>query len=594
MPFICQSSILTIRGIYVLFSSNVLIKPKIQRKKCWTLKDVDNKGITNNYDFIKFIIKIKNSVNPILFVEKNVNNETVKLVIDGNNRINAILRFILYPLELFTELIHKEFTDEFKKKIKNISLDTILKYRNFGSFCENTLRDSSLLEKNLKKFKNINLDVYDIFQQLQENLNDYDFMNIQIPISIFQNINEKEISEIYESVNQGGIKLTRQEILASSTSFNTYTHTELHMFNQFISEINSWYDISNNNEILKIENTMNSIDYKIENNRMNLFEILLSLQIILHDKYSSNLKLLDPPGKNKALDLIFKLYELIYKDFTTYNSELNKFIEKIINIFELIKKLYINYIFNNTINFSQISTYKSSLTNNSKIIIILKCYYNYEKIINEDKTFINNILKIIVFNEILTTADKDLKKEFNDHCLSYSKTRFLDKYAKDIKENKEEVKAVSDNIFKELFDKIIKLQLNESNSKQSRKCLNKFKIITMSLYFHKCVPQYLHHKKKNNEHIIPFSSDKNNNCIDLDRLGNLILIDEQTNQKKSDKIIDNEFIKKYNLHYYNYPDDKVYKEIISLDKKILSKEKFNTMCIERENKYINEILKLLL
>ena len=80
----------------------------------------------------------------------------------------------------------------------------------------------------------------------------------------------------------------------------------------------------------------------------------------------------------------------------------------------------------------------------------------------------------------------------------------------------------------------------------------------------------------------------------MDRLGNLILIDEQTNQKKSDKIIDNEFIKKYNLHYYNYPDDKVYKEIISLDKKILSKEKFNTMCIERENKYINEILKLLL
>lgn len=587
MSFVCKSDVIEISDLFNYYKKKQITKPKLQRKQCWVEKDISNKGSTNNYDFIQFILKTRNIVNPLLLHQKYIRRDTVNyIVIDGNNRINAIIKFILNPLELFDDLIDENFTEEMKKKLKECDLETLLKARDIRHLCVKIFKDNTLFEENQKKFPDNDNDndnnIYDAFDNLNDELNALDFFRIKIPITIFNDISEKEICEIYEGVNKGGMKLTRQEILASTTSFNTYTNDELDNYNVLKNIITKYYDDMNDNELLNI-NT--------HNDSLNLYEILLATQINFHHIYK-NLKLVEEPGKS-TLDIIFKLYEIIFSSFDDKNN-VNDFLKNISTILDYIKNIYTNYIFNTTIEFKQILTYSSSLSKNAIIILIIDCYKNFDKISNNDKIFMNKITKLLVFSELINTLpDKEIKKDFDNHDLNYSKTRFTKKYARNILTGKQKLNSASDEEIKNLFYKNIELQLNEIKENSRRKPLTKFKIIILSLYFNKCVPQYLLTKNKNNDHIIPFSSKKNNKNIDIDRLGNLVLIDSDTNKKKGVKIINDKFINDNKLNYYNYPSDNEVKKIINNKKEIISEEKYNIMCLGREELYIQEILKLL-
>lgn len=85
----CESKIFTLGQVYRLYSDNLLVKPRMQRKVKWVDKDPTHDK-TNNNDFIRFTLKLKNSILPILMSTKYQDNKLLYSVLDGNNRINAL------------------------------------------------------------------------------------------------------------------------------------------------------------------------------------------------------------------------------------------------------------------------------------------------------------------------------------------------------------------------------------------------------------------------------------------------------------------------------------------------------------------------
>lgn len=94
--------------------NNEIHKPKYQRQQYWVLlpKKEKKEKTPSDRKYIEFLFETRNSVHAITF-----GHENDKLsVIDGNNRLNAIIRFINQPFILFPEKLDK-FREQIKKEI---------------------------------------------------------------------------------------------------------------------------------------------------------------------------------------------------------------------------------------------------------------------------------------------------------------------------------------------------------------------------------------------------------------------------------------------------------------------------------------------
>jgi len=79
-----ECAIWTVADLLERYRRGDIIKPKIQRAQCWGATAAD--GRTNNADFLDFVARVGNTINPLIFVRRD------KLVLlDGNNRLNAFV-----------------------------------------------------------------------------------------------------------------------------------------------------------------------------------------------------------------------------------------------------------------------------------------------------------------------------------------------------------------------------------------------------------------------------------------------------------------------------------------------------------------------
>lgn len=561
----------TLYDLYQLYKKGQIIKPKMQRKICWVKKKSNTK--TNNYEFIKFIIDIGHLVNPLLFVQRIEINQKKYYAIDGNNRINAILDFIEKPLDLFDEFI-TEYDEQIQHKLKNLSYSDLISRkltRSYYHFCEKyKLLDIHEKTKNMgEKFDNM----IDTFVE-------YNIFNARVPITIFDNISDEKICEIYESINKGGIKLTKQDILASTLSNIKYKENEISKYYNILkSYIIEYYNDSNKTEKLDIK--------EINIDSLNLYEILLSFQIYLKKQFHSIPKIGDG-----QLDFIFKVYEYIHNDikFTKKNNDIHIFLDNIFLICQYINDI-LKKFYNSKINHRSIKKYNKKLVLKKNTITVIICYLY--KNINKLNNIKKDMTKIFLYNELCSMISKNNNKKdifFSKNPLRYNAggsyiTNMCNNLLKgtttlDVP-NLDIINEILDNILFESIDNCIKNNSKKRNYK-------KIQFLLLSLYINKFVPTNQLHSEKNIEHIFPFSSDWNNE-LDINRLGNLIFIDSNINKKRSTNRITNDFINQNKLHYLNYPTQEEYDNIITL-KNFIYNDKYNKLCKEREKKYIQNII----
>ena len=563
-----KSEFWTVANFYKAYEEGALIKPRIQRKMRWNLQ--------RHINFIKFANKHRNGVMPFLVNQIVVNDKIKYIIFDGNNRTNAIVDFKQRPLEYKQELIPALFSAEIRSTLRKVPLEVLIKSRySLAKFC-----DEYKITYDVKVKDEV---VWDV---MAEALAAMDFNQITLPFSIFTNLTEEEMCEIYESINMEGVKLTRQELLASNTSTILFTSATLSSFEDLRTILNrDYYEVMNESEKLQIDT--DSIKDSI-----NLFELLVSFQIQLSKSY----EFIPAPceGKKDALDTIFKVYETITGGFTAAQvpTNINMFLECIRRGCEFIHK-YLNKFYTNRIDYAGIDKYRKFSDNQCLLLLTFVCVA-IEKDIHV-KTIEDTLRRVMLYHISLSAIPKDTKETLTDLAIDAIRYEaggtFIPNQLKKIRATHSLEYVPTDVDIRKVLEYMVKSDIIPiSHTENKRRGLSKAKALALSAFNTTYVPAALLDRAFHKDHIVPWSS-KWNGEIDIDRLGNFVLIHEGINMKRGKKAITDKWIQENGLKYMEYPTEALYKQAITGD--TVNNSAYNTMCEAREKIYIDAIMKLL-
>jgi hypothetical protein len=175
----------TLQELYKIY--NNISKPKFQRDLLWTILPTKNEKIANFKDYIYFLMYTLNSVNTISLGSFIQDNEEKYTIIDGNNRINAVITFLNKPYLIFPEKYENLFKiindHTYDEKdiliilIENLSYMKLSSFRRLNSLLCVKIDDVQLKKKIQDELIKIKVDL----PQSQPN----DATSLKKPYSIF-------------------------------------------------------------------------------------------------------------------------------------------------------------------------------------------------------------------------------------------------------------------------------------------------------------------------------------------------------------------------------------------------------------------------
>lgn len=555
------------------------IKPYVQRRRVWTK--------TKDREYLNFIVEMKNAVTPFIINKKIKDSKEIWYAWDGNNRTNVILSFIQHPLQMMEELIPDSiYSPAIRQILLESDLNSLLTVRSFKQFCVNInqfewyrLHDNPKLDEP--------------FDKIIDTLRHLDIMNIKVPMTFFLNASDEFMVRIYENVNKGGTSVSLQDVLAASTFDQLYSPAEIEHYSVICPCVESYYRCSEENEVLAIDRQAFDL-----NRQMNLFQVLLGFNTYLRNKYKNLIPKLSDSTKGNSLDLVFDAYKYLIDPNFLKSPEMNYFLKRMeascIKLNEIRE-----HLFNTNINYKKIDKkgdMKHSLHKNAVLILLIYIYKNYEAIVANPQD-----LKRLVLYHILCSCINQKSNPANVEKFAafsaYNPIAYKDggqlipQRVKSILHETGEFVPPSISQTMKLIQYLNNEEIENIDSEE-RSELSTYQAIILSLYYNLKVPTDLLHAEKELDHIIPYSTKCDSDVINIHRLGNKMLIDKITNGKRLNKQITDAFIRDNNLHYYNYPTEEQYKSIVSAppDVRLLSKDNYNRMCIEREDKFFATIL----
>lgn len=564
-----QWSIETFRDQY---EKGLLLKPRIQRKKRWDLHKMNK--------YIGFIQTYKNAVMPFLISEVILEGVKKYYIFDGNNRSNTILDFYESPLSFELVALPASFSKEMKLKLKTFSLEKLLDRKlTFHKVCRE-------MEIKVEDLTNVST-LEDDWQTMIEDLDALKFGDIKLDMTIFSHLTTEQMCHIYESINEGGVKLSKQELLASSTSRMLFTKTTLHSFDELKHLIETqYYEDMNSTEKLKIvEDSKGSL---------NLFEVLVAFQYKLHVMYPYCIPEPCSFSKETDLDMVFRLYKYITRmefDKAPSPAILNTFLNQIETACKIIDTIYTQY-FNPNIPCNEIKKYLKVQKN----VAILLIVYVIDATIHSIslKLIQSNLSRVILYHELMSTYKE---KEGIRTKLSLPPD-FIRYEAGGLFVQNQVQKIQASHTFefvptKEQLEVLLKDRcqedLEEGVEKAKRRPLTKAQAIALSVFYGTQIPSIKMKDPQNKDHIVPYSTTCSLGPYDIHRLGNLQLISESLNKSRGAKPITDAWIEEKGLIYQFYPKESEYGTICD-HKVIKDLEAYNAMCSSREAKYMELIL----
>lgn len=591
-----------------------IVKPKYQRKKKWDFKPKKESN-PDVKSYIQFLFQTKNSVHAIAFGHTVKNDKIVYTNIDGNNRINAISKFVENPFEIFPE-----YLDDLKEKLIGIKKEEIdqelidqiitifikVSYKNILDLVD--VDDLFIALKEEKFYKNhIENNCESAIQKFIKNIrkkfkpNDVNFNNdILINVNLFNNYNTDELCKIFEDINKFNSRLTEFEMLAS----RLYNIVDFKIKNIIIEtnikeELITYYTQKSQDEVLECYSFS-------KEDKINAYDFIIGFEKYCKKEYN----IIDEEENKKIfnnLPVFFKLYKAInnLNDESFCTEKINIFIEIILKTCQILKEVYSN-IFNAKINenlFNKDCQKKISNIKQNKLFFVLFCIY---KLIEKDETkerIINIVEKGILYNFFVSNIQSHEEK--NKYRL-YDKIHcerggsIVDKYIKTLEKNPYDPE---ETLTKEIFTELIQYLIRENTCIEIKK---KGKHRRSRKFFEKCLLFYYYKNRipiewlDSNfsvEHFFPFSSVWKEK-IDIDRLGNIFPILAEINLKRSNRHISyyNECEKK---EFFDFIKDIVpvnyYDNIVTFENKpyITNNQLYNQICSKNEKIYLDNFLKCL-
>lgn len=628
-----------------------LSKPLYQRAMYWLLtKDSCKPKIPNCRDFVDFILLHNAAVQRIHMAI--VGEE--RSLMDGNNRINAIMLCLKYPYILFPEYYKELFQTIDNMFPSDKDDDTFNNNNTLKEFFKETadyskIRGWSDLRNGFGKHiyqtiirQNVKGDAIYEFNDVICNLK-WKWGKSKIdpnePINLLEDVRlsfveyhnytvEQQV-KTFEDTNRYDSTMSKRDAISA-----TLCYVNADMNDEFKKQLCVHACKYLRNKCSDIERKIGIINEKREINDLKAFDYLVALNDLcserygLFDSYIEFCKSKKGGGNNKnIMPIIFDLFNFIYNEnFTNVvgceiNSSLFTFDNN--NAFN---NIFVNAcaLFSDTLNIMYPATIEKEVfgknwntgkkIEKTRLLILLTSIIKDQTrgVCDED---IQKSLKTVLFYH---TFIKELKKTCDDEgkIQKYQNNDMLGD--KDIKGNIKtilpNVKSIvteSEKIDRQLFGELLcdinVLHIKPTQlSKKSRKKLSWFlKTMMVSLYSRKMPLMYLKPGTMyEREHIIPFSTI----CdlpteIDLNRLGNIVPILKGMNKNRDNKHIriyyekNKNFIK--HLHPLIYSIDEYDRTVEYVKVKKKDKPKFisddaiksyKRKCLKNELCYINNFL----
>lgn len=595
-------------SIEKLFNNrHIITKPKFQRDKKWTPLP-KKKGNSPNYkDYIEFLIENKNSVFPISLGTRLVNNEKKYIVIDGNNRINAIISFLEKPYQLFSKLYEQLFTilnsqtgkykEQLKETVKNMNYRQLDNFRRLDDIIN--LEDYQQQGLTVVYVRDLEDELTLIQKKLKHNDGTSFLGTIILNINIFEDGTFEDYCRIFESINKHANSLSENELL-SAILYNI--HVSLHdseLEEKVKFHIRTFYEHRSQDEVLE--------KYVFDSQEpINVFDFMVGFQNYCHEQYH-----VIPTFESKGLSLFFRMFKNLYSSEITPDSfspeVIRSFIEQMIYSSEIFSKAY-SQIFPDNVNPIIFNSSQVTKINNGKmftmtpLLLILTTIISNRQNLSETN-LVSEIKATIIYHFI---CNKSYLNHLNEEKLNwfrqYNKISlmaggtFINEICRKIMEtDKNKIFIDKSNLQKLLTEGVLGQIKNKSDTNRSkqRRQLNILDKILICNYWNVNIANKFLNDKYSIEHICPFSSTWEQE-LDIDRLGNIFPTIDNLNKKRGN----------HNFKIYQQENNSFYKAVEALvpidyddynsysvnGTKIVSRDKFNQVCEKNEQIYISELI----
>ena len=590
-------------------------KPKFNRDLVWSVKSIDNnttkKKRANFEEFLQFLFKTRNTVSAISLGSYIHNNEEYHVVIDGNNRINAIVAFFTCPYNVFT-LYYKELFDyislipddkmnmNIKENCKNIIQK--LSYRQLSTFnrLDDIISDEIEIERLI--MRNIERKIVEIQKTLRFPDNSSYDTHIKLVINEFKNGTNKEYCETFEDINKYSNTLSHNELLAATLFETIITIADQNLKCKIITKIKEYYDSRGNDEVLET--------YSMElnfNMPISAYDFMVGFQNYCSDEY----KIIEQFSAD-GTSLFFKIYGYLYGSI-----EKDKFTEDIIKVFidkvlfacNIISQAYktimpVN-INDNLFNKSSKNDSCKLLAKNAMSILFISVIANKDKI--SDNNLIKKVRLVVIYHLLCNQKYlKNVSEENIKIVKTYDKMEYvaggsyIDNICKSIiEQDSTQIFDISREIFQKLLNFNLNSSLNEKTNDEERNTnkrrqLNFFDKILVSNFFNKKMPNSYLKERYSIEHTSPYSSSWEGS-IDINRLGNLFPTLEKINSSRGNNNLDI-YYNTSNIEFTKFIQELLpenYNEINSREGRkttIVDIDKYNNFCNNNEKLYIKTLI----
>ena len=639
--------------IKFLYVTNNTGQPFVLAKNSNDNKYIKIDGNNRSLTILRFLKK-PISINKILIdnlndFKKNNNDEIIKDLIDImlNSSYEQYYNIRKRKDELDKLLNEHDKKDlkyeeeEYKKSIEKLNNNEKVKLKKILINCVNYI-------------------LYNQLEHKEDNL--IDFREIKINVTIYENPSEEEINWIYTQLNKFPNALNLTEIYASMIWHITKFEINDKKIQAELEAHNKMYFQSKKDKNDTDIDIGNANDFEVK--ELNAFTFIVSLQNLIKDKYSLcdtnnkeiyNNSLLSKYDGDKDNLYLIKIYKILHKELLKVNTDIftskyiNDFIDYVQKISVIINEVLNTIRSNNiqrehflekTLNFK---IQRNQFTILWFLIFTLKFNSSDKMSIKKDREIKNLVRKVICYHYFMNCLDSKYsqKKDFVNHdILNCNSSGDLIKKINSIynNENKFIENEIQKNLSKPNFNKLLNELLKTSeisnsriSSEKSRRRMkiDNFKKIMINIFCKQVLSGEHTSQIKNVDHIIPFSvtweiddlednknDEKNSNLenkknfeMNIDRLGNLVVIDEKFNNLRSNDHIRciHDKISEEEIKALKIPSIEIYDKIIKHDIKSTTKKQkktvkpkirtiseYNTMCKEREDYMKEKVLNFIM
>lgn len=591
-------------------------KPKFNRDLVWDIiptKNSKKKTKANFKEYILFLIKTNNSVYPLSLGSHIIISQEFWYVIDGNNRINATITFLVCPYKIFSEYYNllfeyidsinsEKIAKEHKQQIKNtIEKLTYKELSTFNRIDDNMLHVDLIDLLDFKNIKEIEKRLIEVQKKLRSKDGTPFDTSIKLLINEFKHGTNAEYCKTFEAINIYANSLSPNELLAATLFEVIVVINNYQLKCEIIKKVVDYYENRGKTEVLEKFNM--DLDF---NQELSAYDFMVGFQNLCSEKY----KII---GKftHSGTSLFFKIYNNLYGSIEKTDfieDKVNDFINKVTfacGIIEEAYKLIMPENINNNYYSPQLNGINSELiADNAMVTLFISNIANKDKLLRDD--IINKNRCILIYHLL---CNKKYLKNINDEKLkvfmSYDKLiyqaggNYTDNICLKILNGEVNMYTITREQMSNLLEEVLTCSFNNKkdnkSSSKKRRQLNMFdKILISTFWFVNMSNYYIKKNIFETEHITPFSSTCNGE-IDIDRIGNLFPTLEEINGKRGNKNLEI-YYKKENIGFTNLisvllPSN--YDDLNIRDGKknnIISIEKYNEYCKKNEELYIKTLL----